>query len=60
MITIKELRNKTGLSQRKFAEKYNLTIWQIQKWEQGTRNTPKSILFMLERLVNEDYTDKPV
>ena len=57
-MTIKELRKKTGLSQSKFAEMYKFSIRQIQTWEQGTRNTPECILYMLERLINEDFKEQ--
>ncbi len=57
-VTIKGLREKTGLSQSKFAEKYRLTKWQVQKWEQGQRNVPESMLYLLERVVNEDYKEQ--
>ena len=54
-MTVKELREKTGLTQSQFAEKYKFTTKQVQSWEQGWRNTPESILYMLERCVNEDF-----
>lgn len=57
-MTIKELREKTGLSQSQFAKKYKLSLRQIQSWEQGQRNTPEATLYMLERLVNEDYKEQ--
>ena len=56
-MTIKELREKTGLSQSQFAKKYKLTVRQVQSWEQGVRNTPESILYMLERLIAEDFKE---
>lgn len=58
IMTIKELREKTGLSQNQFAKKYKLSIRQVQSWEQGQRNTPRTILYMLERLINEDYKEQ--
>ena len=54
-MTIKELREKTGLSQSQFAKKYKLSVRQVQSWEQGQRNTPEATLYMLERLINKDY-----
>ena len=54
-MSIKELREITGLSQSKFAKKYRFTTRQVQAWEQGSRNTPDCILYMLERLVKEDF-----
>ena len=57
-MTSKELREITGLSQTKFAEKYKFGLRQIQAWEQGFRDTPKSTLYMLERCIKEDYPDE--
>lgn len=54
-MTIKELREQTGLSQSQFAKKYRLSVKQVQSWEQGWRNVPASTLYMLERCVKEDY-----
>lgn len=55
-MTIKELRSLTGLSQSKFANKYNLNLWTLQEWEQGRTRTPECVLFLLERLIREvDY-----
>lgn len=36
---IKEIRNKSGLSQEKFGEKYNVTYQAVSKWETG-KNLP--------------------
>ena len=58
--TILELRKRTGLSQKKFAEKYHLGLRALQSWEQGWRNTPESILYMVQKLIeseNSDMTD---
>jgi len=57
-MSIKELRQKTGLSQRKFADMYKFSIRQIQSWEQGQRETPECILYMLNRLLVIDFPDK--
>ena len=54
-VTVKGLREKTGLSQKDFANKYKLSLKQLQSWEQGWRNTPESTLYMLERLVELDF-----
>lgn len=54
-MTIKELREQTGLSQSQFAARYRFTTRQIQSWEQGWRETPQCILYLLERCVNQDF-----
>ncbi|MBR4515199.1 MAG: helix-turn-helix domain-containing protein [Lachnospiraceae bacterium] len=56
-MTIKELRMKTGLSQSQFAKKYKFTTKQVQSWEQGWRNTPEYVLYLLERVIDLDYAN---
>lgn len=58
-MTIKELRQITGLSQFKFAEKYHINLWTLQEWERGRSKTPESILYLLERLITDvDYKER--
>ena len=52
-MTIKEIRALTGLSQAKFAKKYNISVRTLQGWEAG-RTPPEHTITMLERLVKED------
>ena len=54
-MTIKELRTITGLSQRAFGEKYHIPTRTIEDWEGGRRKPSETILFLLERVVNEYY-----
>ena len=53
-MTIKEIRQRTGLSQRKFADKYGLPFRTMQGWEAG-RKTPEYVIRLLDRCVNEDF-----
>lgn len=39
-MTIKELREKTGLSQSKFASYFGISVRDIQEWEQEWKNPP--------------------
>ena len=55
LISVKELRKLSGLSQTKFAAKYRLGIQQLQTWEQGRQKTPDHCLYMLNRLVMIDF-----
>lgn len=55
LISVKELRKITGLSQTQFASKYRLGLHQLQTWEQGRTNTPEYCLYMLNRLVRIDF-----
>ena len=50
-VTIKEIRKQTGLSQSQFAHKFHLTTRVVQSWEQGQRNTPEYILYMIQRIL---------
>lgn len=55
-MTIRELRQITGLSQHKFAEKYHISYRNIQNWEQGKRACPDWVCYLLERVITEvDY-----
>lgn len=57
---IKELRKKTKLSQRKFAEKFKLSVRTLQHWEQ-TDKTPKYILYMIKRILElEEVLDEGI
>lgn len=57
-MNIKELRLLSGLSQKKFADKYNINFRTIQNWEQGVCITPPYVIESLFRLITElDYKD---
>ena len=58
-MNIKELRQLTGVSQIKFANKYHLNQWTLKEWEQNRVKTPEPILYLLERLIIEvDYKER--
>ena len=50
-ISILELRQQTGLSQSQFAKKFHIQLKTLQSWEQGWRNTPACILYMIQRIL---------
>lgn len=51
---IKELRSLTGLSQAKFAEKYEIPKRTIEDWERDLHLPPEYVLKLLEyRIKNE-------
>ena len=54
-MTIKELRQITGLSQRAFGEKYHIPTRTVENWESGSRKPNETIMYLLERAVREDY-----
>lgn len=49
--TILELRKQTGLSQSQFAKKFHIQLKTLQSWEQGWRNTPECILYMVKKIL---------
>ena len=53
-MTVKEIRAITGLSQRKFAEKYGLNKRTLQNWEGGANRPPQGFEKLLLRAVMED------
>lgn len=55
MLTIKELRTQTGLTQAKFAELIEVPVANIQKWEQGVASPPEYVLKLIIRdLINKN------
>ena len=58
-MTILDLRNRTGLSQNKFATKFHISVRTLQRWEQGNTDTPEHILYMIEHILNlEDMLNR--
>lgn len=49
-MTLKELREKTGLSQSKFASYFGISVRNIQEWEQERKNPPPYFVTLLDRL----------
>ena len=52
--TVQKLRKSTGLSQRKFAEFFDIPVRTLQDWEQGRRNPPEYVLKMMNRIWKEE------
>jgi putative transcriptional regulator len=50
-MTILELRQKTGLSQSKFANRFHLNVRTVQQWEQGTRKAPDYVIWLIARVI---------
>ena len=50
-ITIKELRENTGLTQKAFAAKYGIPLGTLRRWEQGESRPAPYILGMLPMLL---------
>lgn len=59
MKTIKEIRKQTGLNQSQFAEKFHLKLRTVRAWEQGQRNTPDYVMYMIQRILElENKSEK--
>ncbi len=52
-MTIKQLREMTGLSQDKFAQMTHIPAGSIRNWEQGIRKPPEYVLFLLENFIKK-------
>lgn len=50
---IKDIRKKRGWSQKRLAEKVNVTERTVQYWEAGTRNPSGPAVLWLTMLKNE-------
>lgn len=48
-ILVRELRDKTGLTQKEFAGKYGIPLSTLRKWEQRESTPPEYVLNMLEK-----------
>ena len=48
---IRELRNKTGLTQKRFSEEYGIPLSTLRKWEQGESSPPEYVVALLARSV---------
>lgn len=55
-MNIKEIRQKTGLSQAKFGEYFEIPVRTIQKWERNGSVPSEYIPKMMERIL--DLEDK--
>ena len=55
--SIKEIRQLTGLSQTKFAEKYQIPLRTLQDWEAGRREPAEYLVALLERAVQADVME---
>lgn len=56
-VTIREIREKTGLSQAKFGERYGIPTRTIENWETGSRVPPQYVVELLRRVVEMDFPE---
>lgn len=53
-MTFKELRNQSGMTQKAFAEYFEISKRAIESWEEGQRKCPEYLLKLMEyRLTKE-------
>lgn len=53
-MTIKEIRKQLGLSQREFAQYFDIPLNTIRNWEQETREPAPYIPKLLERIITAE------
>lgn len=53
-MTVKELREQTGLSQQKFGDYFGIPARTIQNWESGKTECNQYILDMMEYKLNNE------
>lgn len=51
IVSIKEMRSQTGLSQSKFAAMFEVPIATLKDWEIGRRTPPNYVVSMMEKIL---------
>ncbi len=49
-MSIREMRFQTGLSQRKFANMFDIPVATLKDWEQGRRTPPTYVVTMIKTI----------
>lgn len=49
---IKEIRSETGLSQKKFADKFEIPVASLQNWEAGRTAPPPYVIYMIKTILS--------
>lgn len=57
-MTIKEIREKTGLSRKEFSDLLGIPVGTIRNWEQGIRQPAPYICTLIEKVVFDKVNDK--
>ncbi len=55
---IRELREKTGMSQRMFSEYFDIPLRTVCDWEQGRRKPPVYVPEMIEKIIRYEKLEK--
>lgn len=58
VLNIRDLRNKLGITQSEFAQRYNIPFRTVQNWETGLRKPPIYIIELLNNQIEEDLINK--
>ena len=53
--TLKQLRQRTNLSQKKFAEHFSIPISTYEQWEMGIRKPPEYVVKMIATILDYEY-----
>ncbi|MBQ9211450.1 MAG: helix-turn-helix domain-containing protein [Clostridia bacterium] len=53
-LSIRELRNQTGLTQQAFADLFGIPVSTLRKWEQGESSPPKYVIRLLTRALPQN------
>jgi len=56
-MSIKEFRTETNLSQKAFAEYFEIPLRTLQEWEQGRREPSDYILKMMKRIWKNEVVE---
>ena len=51
---MKHIRVSTGMTQKEFAEYFNIPLKTLQKWEQGERTPPQYVVELIEYKINKE------
>lgn len=55
-MTVRELRDRTGLSQSGFSRKFGIPVATVQHWEQGVSSPPSYVPGLIEKIL--DYEQR--
>lgn len=58
MLTIKELRKQTGMTQKQFADYFGIPYRTIQNWEGGVNKCPEYLLRLLQYKLEKEQDNK--
>lgn len=51
---LKALRVGTGLTQKDFADKFHIPVGTLQGWEQGKREMPSYVAYMMKQILEQE------